>query len=142
MVRKSVARFRLVRTCTAACKFGQHGFTLLEVSIMLLILGVAFLLMSGVQVTAIQSNSRGFESSVAVALAETELQLLETKTFLDPDLAAGAHDDGTLKPHAVTYALSYTVTDNDPIVGMKLINYAVSWNGGTRSINLVTRMGS
>jgi prepilin-type N-terminal cleavage/methylation domain-containing protein len=119
----------------------QEGFSLLEVTITLLIIGVAFLLVSGVQITSITSNKAGFKLSVAASLAEQRVQQLKNLPFTDGALTAGTTAEADVTVNNVTYSRTYTVTDNAPLLGLKLIDYSVLWSGG-HSMNLVTRVGN
>ncbi|MBI3620609.1 MAG: hypothetical protein HY208_00270 [Nitrospirae bacterium] len=137
---------------------GQGGFTLLEVTIMLLILGAALVMLSGVQTTSIRSTGIGFRQSVAVSLMEQRLEELRgltyTDTITDAALTAGAHADAdivmlngvdvTVVPnaHGMTYSRTYTVADNDPTADVKLITYNMTWNDGiAHTLTMATRVG-
>jgi prepilin-type N-terminal cleavage/methylation domain-containing protein len=131
----------------------ERGLTLLEVMIALVILSIGLLALSGMQMTSIKANGSGFKSTTAVSLADQEMQRLKMLSFSNAQLTAGAHtptpasvtvsvgtSDGT---HGVVYGRSYTVTDNSPIAGVKLIAYSVTWtDGGTHSVSLISRKGN
>jgi type IV pilus assembly protein PilV len=132
----------------------EQGLTLLEVMIALVILAIGLLALSGMQLTTIKSNSAGFSSTTAVSLADQRMQQLKrVASFSDSLLTAGTHDINSVPSEpdvtggdGVTYHGSYTVTDDNPIVGVKLIAYTVSWtnvsaaNTINHSVSLITRM--
>jgi type IV pilus assembly protein PilV len=119
----------------------QAGFTLLEVMISLVVLGVGLLLLSGAQLTTTRGNASGFKMTEAVSLAENGIQELQTLDFLDPALAAAVHSHGDITSHGnVVFSRNYTVSDNDPIAGVKGITYTVSWQeNGPHAVTLFAR---
>jgi type IV pilus assembly protein PilV len=132
----------------------EQGLTLLEMMIALVILAIGLLALSGMQLTTIKANSAGFSSTTAVSQADQRIQQLKrVASFSDPLLTAGTHDINSIPSEAdvtggdgVTYHGKYTVTDDNPIVGVKLITYTVSWtnvsaaNTINHSVRLITRM--
>ena len=69
----------------------------------------------------------------------------------DGSLTAGAHAEPSVTVsvgasdgvHGVAYNRSYTVTDNSPITGEKLVVYTVTWNdNGAHSVSLISRIGN
>ena len=72
---------------------GNAGFTLLEVLFAIVIVAVGLLAVAHMQLTAIQGNKAGGNLSVAIHLAEQELERLKASSFNGPDLAPGNHVD-------------------------------------------------
>jgi len=128
-----------------------RGLTLLEVMIALVILSIGLLALSGMQITSIQANSSGFKSTTAISLADQRMQQLKYLSFSSASLTAGIHAETPMTVsvgtsdgvHGVVYNRSYTVTDNSPITGVKLIVYTVTWtDNGNHTVSLLSRIGN
>lgn len=85
------------------------------------------------------------DASVAVTLAQDELEALRNLASTASDLRAGSHSDplNPLNPNGATggiYTRTWTVTDDSPVSGMKRIEMRVSWNDrvGPSAVTLVT----
>lgn len=132
----------------------QKGMTLLEVMIALTILLLGILMLTGMQFATINANANGFNMSAAVSLGETLMERLKLQSSTSVDLTAGVHNDPITIPNpggvtyfpatvnGVTYNGTYTVTDNNPIFGIKRIDLTVTWTDSrAHSITLTGRVG-
>lgn len=134
-----------LNTHSKTCRlFGEKGMTLLEVMIALVILAVGLLAVSGMQIMSIRANSSGYKFTRAAALADQGIVNLANLSFSDPNLNPTTFPlpDYTDPQTNVVYSLSYRVDDVQPIVGVKLITYTVTWDNGAHSISLVERVGN
>jgi len=123
-----------VETMTACQdrRSAERGLSLLEVMIALVILAVGLLALASMQISSIQANTSGFASTAAVTLADRQLQQLKTLAYTDASLNEGVYAVGGTTMaggNNIPYYLSYSVSDDDPIVGVKLITYTVAWSG-------------
>jgi type IV pilus assembly protein PilV len=121
--------------------------TLLEVMVALVILAVGLLALSGMQMAAIRANGSGFNSTTAASLADQRLEQLkdDALSFSDGSLTVGTHAEADVTDSMnMVYTQSYTVADNNPITGVKLITYTVSWTdrGLTHRVSLMSRKGN
>jgi len=123
---------------------GEDGMTLLEVMIALVILAIGLLAASGMQIMAIRGNASGFKFTTAAALADQRIVQLSNLSFSDPALNPGTVPvDQTVTVQNVVYTGQYTVSpDGNPITGVKMITYTVSWDNNAHSISLVERVGN
>jgi prepilin-type N-terminal cleavage/methylation domain-containing protein len=123
---------------------GEGGMTMLEVMIALVILAVGLLAVSGMQIMSIKGTGSGYKFTRAAALADQGIVNLASLSFSDPQLDPTTFPlpDYTDPYTNVVYSLRYRVDDVQPIVGVKLITYTVTWDNGAHSISLVERVGN
>jgi type IV pilus assembly protein PilV len=88
-----------------------RGMTLLEVAIALFVLAIGLLGLAGLQLVVLQSDSMGYEATLATTLAKAKLAELE-KT---PTLTEGA-DHYVDKDNGVTYTREWAVQLAQPKV--------------------------
>lgn len=126
----------------------QAGFSLIEVLIALTIFAIGLLSIAGMQITAIQTNSRGGTLSAATAVAEGILEDILSWDTADPVFATTSAAPvswdfdpilANLQPSIVldgggTYQATYTITANDPVENVSRVTVAVT---GSRSLTLV-----
>ena len=114
----------------------QRGFTLLEIMIAIVILGIALIPMAGMFTTAHLSLKQGSEDTQALGVAQEIMEEQKVKHLKQETLANGAGTKGV-------FPYSVTVTDVDSEHKIKnvvvIVNYEL--NGNPRSVSLVTRMG-
>lgn len=109
----------------------QSGFTLLEVMVATVILGVGLATISGTVATTVRSTSlaTGYES--ARVLAESQLAIFLASTPLTAGKKDGEQGNATWQ---------ITATENTEIPNLIDINIQVEFfaTGGTRTVELVT----
>lgn len=114
----------------------SEGFAILEGLIAIAVFSIGVLAVCSMQTTSVRSNdiARGITEQSALAAG-----LVEQLIILPYDhakLVAGSYP----QPNHERYAISYSVLDDDIIVGTKTITVTVTWNrqgGGQKNINLV-----
>lgn len=113
-----------------------RGFTLVEVTIAIFLLVVAFMGVASTTVMVVNGNSIGKMSTTASAIASAKLEDLKSRSFTDANLAAGSHTDAE-NPVQGFYTRSWSVTDFMDALGTsvsyKTISLTVTWNGQNRS---------
>jgi hypothetical protein len=93
------------------------------------ILGVMMLGFMAVFPLAGRSVSKGEDLSIAASLAQDRLERLKTLRSDDPDLVQGDHTDAE-NPVRGRFDLSWTITDDTPLPGMKMVDMTVSYLDG------------
>ena len=130
----------------------QRGYTLVEVFFAIFIVATAFLGLSGMTVTLIQSNSSNDFTDIAVDLAQDKLEELKNASFTsavvadvnsanNSDLESIANFDfqesninGMGGPGG-SFTRTWNIADSVPKIGMKTVVVVVTWTdqlGGHR----------
>jgi len=135
----------------------EKGFTILEVLIGVVILGIGLLGLIEMQVAAVTGNTSANLMSVATTLAQDQIEKLRNLSFTDPNLADIVANNATLSnptniasiDHADPnnpiddsggttglrrYLRFWNIADNTPITGVKTVVVFVYWgtvNGST-----------
>ncbi len=115
----------------------KKGFTLIEVMIAILILGVGMLAMALLQVTAIRGGSFANQVTQASIYGQDKIEELKNASYS----AVTNGNDAIQSGNGITYTRTWTVTNDSPYVGAKTVNLTVSWTGPegqNRSIQLST----
>ncbi len=111
----------------------KKGFTLIEVLVGLVILGIGLLAIAGMQVTSVRGNFFSNYLTQASYAGQDRLEFLDnlsyTSTYTPNELLAGNHNDpaATISGSGIVFNRSYTVAD---VNGYKIINYSITWNDG------------
>ena len=130
----------------AAIKKSQkdEGFTLIEVLIAISILAVGLLAVATMQITSIKVNSTAGQITDRITLAQDKLEELMALPYSSPwledlgDPPSGTDTNGNTHQETTdNYTISWTVTDNTPIPGTKLITVAVTGRGKTTRVSYV-----
>ena len=108
----------------------QKGFSLIEVVIGLLLLGIGLLAIAGMQATSVRGNFSSNNVTQATYIAQARLERLKTV-----DLGEVQQGDYTLDPIRPTdtsemeFSPRYRV-DVDAVTQLRTITCTVSWNDG------------
>lgn len=120
----------------------EAGFTLIEVMIAFVIMGIGLLTIGLAQLTAMRMTSRSKQTSQAMYLAQEQLELFQAipptagGAFLDP---GNPIDIDPNDREMTTFNRSWTVTLNTPTAGVHSVTVTVGWNnpeGGAASSGL------
>jgi type IV pilus assembly protein PilV len=116
----------------------DDGFTLIEVLIAITVFAVGLLAVAAMQTSAIRVNSTAGQITDRITLAQDKLEELMGLSYSDPWLEPAGNppgQDSALHTHQATsdgYAIiSWTVTDDTPVSGTKLITVTVTDRGKT-----------
>jgi prepilin-type N-terminal cleavage/methylation domain-containing protein len=104
----------------------ERGASLVEIMVALVIFGIG--LVAAVRMLP-QSNAKTTRSrnkSIAVNIAQEKIEQLMAEGFKDADLNPGNHDDPE-NPIRGHFNRNWTVTDNTPVTGMKMISVSVNF---------------
>jgi len=112
------------------------GFTLVEVTVALFLLVVAFMGLLSLSTMAVNGNAFSKATTTATTLAADKLESLRAKGFGDGELTSGSHTDGA-NPFQGLFSRTWTVTDG---AGYKDIVVSVSWawQNSTRNVSMRT----
>ncbi len=116
---------------TQTSRHGSEGFTLLEVMIALVIMGVGLMTVAMAQLTAMRIGTESQKLSQAMYLAEQQMGLfyvakpIAAGTFPDPGnpIEVSATDDDL-----TTFNRTWTVQTDTPSVGLTTVSIQVTWN--------------
>jgi type IV pilus assembly protein PilV len=116
-------------------KRNEQGFTLLEVIIAISILSVGLLALASMQISSIRGNAFAGGVTEGATLAADRMEKLLVLPYTHSDLSAGNHTEPS-PPSG--FAISWNVTDNDPINNTKTINLTVTWtdHGVQKSVTM------
>ena len=116
------------------------GFSLLEVLVALVFLGVGLLALAGLHVTSLRGNTFSQHLTRATLMAQDRLEFLKNLPLSSKQLVGGKHDDQQFTPpgSGMSFDRAYSVTEANSV---KTIQYTVRWNDGRRdhSVSFTTR---
>jgi prepilin-type N-terminal cleavage/methylation domain-containing protein len=104
----------------------NHGFTLVEMMIALVLFGVGMMALAQVLPRGLSVRDKARRMSVASSMAQEEVERLRNLPFAHADLAAGNHADPD-NPIANAFRRQWTVQDNTPVDDMKRLTVTVSF---------------
>ncbi len=121
------------------CKTHRHrstqGYSLVETMVAMGVLGIGLLAVAQIVPAANRGLTQAQMRTNAVEAAQSRVDALRTMPYDAAGLTAGTYteSDGS-------YTLSWTITDNLPVVGTKRVIMQASWTApnGIRSANLIT----
>jgi type II secretory pathway pseudopilin PulG len=124
----------------AGCFFrDETAMTLVELLVVCVIIGIAFLGLAGLFPLGTQNLSESRMRTVATDLAQEKFEELVGVQVSHADLAAGDHADPN-NPVRTTFNRFWSVADDTPVTDMKRIEIWVTYphGSGTREVRLVT----
>lgn len=101
----------------------ENGFSFIDLVLATVVLTIGVLAMMDLQVIAARSNASSKSMVLALSLAEAKMEAIKNKTFTSILSEAPA----TLIDSNITYTTTVTVTNDQPIAGVKKVNVAVAW---------------
>jgi len=122
-----------------AVRYNQHGFTLMEIIIAIMILTVGLLAVAKMQVSAIRGNYMSSNTTVALALAEKKMENLLQKEYTHADLSNGNHEQVNINEAGQAggiYHRIWVVQDDTPISNTKTIIVTVRWDHDRHHVSL------
>ena len=114
---------------------GAAGFSLLELVFAMVLLSIGLLGIAAIFPLGTRFVNSGKITSTAVALSSEKMEELQSLPTNSISLEAGTYSD-----EITPYQRSWTITDDQPMAGMKLFQVTTSWNTekGTREVTLET----
>jgi type IV pilus modification protein PilV len=104
----------------------KKGFTLVEVLVGLVILGIGLLGIAGMQVSSVKGNFTSNNLTEATYIAKDRLEFLKNLPFDDGKLTPGNYVDASTNISGMVFNQRYTVTQD--VTGFKSMTYNVTWN--------------
>jgi type IV pilus modification protein PilV len=112
------------------------GFTLIEVVISLIILGIGILAVAAMQVTSTKGGYFSSNVTHATILAQDKLEYLKNLSYSHSDLSNGQYNEGPIS--GTIFARQYMIAE-DAGNSIKTITVTVQWTDrGNRIISLST----
>ena len=149
-----------------SCITRERGFTLIEILIAMLILGIGFMGLANLQISCINGNSNSSRLTKAIILAQDKMEELKSLNPDHPDLAdSNPGNNGNLKQSIGSddidhredhvnikgesnqtapdsnygaYTRIWNVADDTPFPGRKTVVVIVTWGSGPKSIAVST----
>jgi type IV pilus assembly protein PilV len=116
--------------------FERKGFTLIEVLVGFVILGVGILAIAAMQITSTKGGYFSSNVTQATILAQDKLEYLKNLSYKASDLSSGQHSESTIT--GTIFSRQYTIAE-DAGNSMKTITVTVQWeNRGNHSISFTT----
>ncbi len=111
----------------------QQGFTLIEVLIAMVILGIGIMSITALQVDSVGRNSGSKRQSQSYTWAMDQVERLLSLPYTDADLTVQGNPATIGDGHTVArapYTVEWDVTDNGAqVTNSRLVNVFVRWNG-------------
>ena len=122
----------------------QQGFSLIEALIALVVISVGLLALGAMQIGAMKANTVAQSRTVAVSMAQSQLDFLRTLSF-DSDLLKDRDSSNTLDagygngdtpdavitdatgPNGQTFQVFWNVIEDTPVVDTRTIRLFVTW---------------
>ncbi len=119
--------------------FKPKGFTLIEISVSLVILSISLLALATLMTMTMKNNSSGNHVTEAVTFAQDKLEDLRVRPW---DYITTNKDTHSVSSTGITYVRNWIVqpnTDNS----LKTINMTVTWNDGKdHSISILSAIAN
>ena len=115
------------------------GFTLIEMMVAILLLGVGLMGLAALSSTVTRANVHSSARTTANALAQERIERLRTDAY---DAIVNGSDVRTVD--GIAYARSWDISADDPEPGLKTVVVTVTWTsrGRTHSTTLSTIRGA
>jgi len=104
----------------------EKGASVVEIMVALVIFGVGLVAAARVLPESSAKTTRSRNKTIAVNIAQEKIEELMSDGYQHADLAAGNHDDPD-NPVSGHYNRTWTVTDDTPVVDMKMISVSVTF---------------
>jgi type IV pilus assembly protein PilV len=122
-------------------RFGNDGFSLLEVLVAVAVVGIGFLAAASMQGTSVTGNSKSRYWTYATYLAQDKMEEFRNTNF--DDISESGSPETNIDIFGTAGGLfnrSWTINDNTPAVLMKTITVTITWRerGADHSLTMVS----
>lgn len=104
----------------------EKGASVVEIMVALVIFGIGLVAAVRMLPESNAKSTRSRNKTVAVNLAQEKMEELLSRSYKHADLNPGNHADPD-NPVDGHYLREWTITDNTPVQGMKMISVSVSF---------------
>ena len=119
----------------------ESGFTLLEVLIAVMVIGIGFMATASMQGTSVSGNSRSAFMTAATYLAEDKIEELRNTDYMSITVAGSPENNiDELGNAGGIYSRSWTVLNDSPGLLMKTVQVTVNWQerGASHTLTMTT----
>ena len=116
-----------------------RGFTMLEVLVALIVIGIGVFSLTAMIPMGTRSNTKSGQQTRGSELAAVTMERLLSTPYNEPDLDAGSHND-TANPYPGGYYVSWSIDVDQPIAHCKRITVETHWPTAT-ALNKVRLVG-
>jgi len=117
----------------------DSGISFIDLMLSLVVLTIGVLAMMDLQVIATRSNASSNGTVIAISLAEEKMETIKNTTFTG--IVSQPSTTWTDPVTKIIYTTTATVTNNQPISGVKKVDVTVTWSdkvGQTHTIPMAT----
>jgi type IV pilus assembly protein PilV len=116
----------------------DSGISFIDLMLSLVVLTIGVLALMDLQVIATRSNSSSSGTVIAISLAEEKIETFKNMAFTS--IASQPSTTWTDPATNITYTTAVTVTNNQPISGVKKVAVTVTWSdkAGNHSVPMAT----
>ena len=116
----------------------DSGISFIDLMLSLVVLTIGVLAMMDLQIIATRSNASSQGTVTAISLAEEKMETIKNKPFTS--IISEAPTTWTDPVAGVIYTTTVTVTNNQPISGVKKVDVTVTWSdkAGAHRIPMAT----
>ncbi len=115
----------------------QHGLSLVEMLVALVVLSIALLGMSRATVSMITVHTVNERLAHASALLQDRMETIKHSGYSGAATVSSTEDYGTIAQYS-TYKRVTTVAVNTPATNMKTVTVTVSWQNGQHTLTAST----
>jgi type IV pilus assembly protein PilV len=108
----------------------EEGFTLIEITIALVVMSIGLTALAAVQISAIRGNAFSKRMTTAVSIADGKMEQIKNGSYASiiPESATQVTQSN------MNFTRQVTVTNNiAPLTNTKTVNVTVSWSEGSKS---------
>jgi type IV pilus assembly protein PilV len=115
----------------------EDGFSLIEFMMAISIFAIGMLAIASMQITSIHGNTSARYQSYRSTIAQDKMEELMALNYSDTDISESGSPHADPSP-PTGFSISWTVEDDNPSAGGKLVVVSVSSQGGKKITDLMS----